>query len=173
MKRYLRKWLRDSNIKDFSLKSMLDWDYYKTRLEASIQKIITIPAALQKCENPCPRIAYPKWLSKKIAEQEARFKQKKLNFFLKPRDPNAPDIEDLARRTDPPKKLVVGQQAKAKEKQQAEVLNMDDCPRIEENFSEWLRYQKSEWRRFRREGVQQPAVEGSLRSAPTGAGRSG
>ncbi len=27
-KRFIRKWLKDSNMQDFSLPSILDWDYY-------------------------------------------------------------------------------------------------------------------------------------------------
>jgi DNA polymerase elongation subunit (family B) len=29
-----------------------DWDYYIERLSSCIQKLITIPAALQKIDNP-------------------------------------------------------------------------------------------------------------------------
>jgi len=45
--KYLKKWLKDSSMKDFNIRSILDWDYYKERLGGAIQKIITIPAALQ------------------------------------------------------------------------------------------------------------------------------
>ena len=48
-KKLIRKWIGDSNITDFSLKHILDWDYYKERFGNSILKIITIPAALQNC----------------------------------------------------------------------------------------------------------------------------
>jgi hypothetical protein len=44
---YLRKWLRDSSITDVDIRQVLDWDYYIERLGGTIQKIITIPAAMQ------------------------------------------------------------------------------------------------------------------------------
>jgi DNA polymerase epsilon subunit 1 len=45
-KHYLRKWCRISS--DASIRSIVDWSYYKQRLSSAIQKIITIPAAMQK-----------------------------------------------------------------------------------------------------------------------------
>ena len=48
------------------MRSIIDWDYYIGRLGNTILKIISIPAALQKIENPVPKIAYPDWLRKKI-----------------------------------------------------------------------------------------------------------
>lgn len=36
---------------DFDLRSILDWGYYTERLGSVIQKLITIPAALQKVSN--------------------------------------------------------------------------------------------------------------------------
>ena len=55
-RRFLRKWTGDSSMEDFDLRTLLDWDYYKERLAGTIMKIVTIPAALQKCLNPVPRI---------------------------------------------------------------------------------------------------------------------
>ena len=46
-KHYLRKWLKDNTMFDFDIRKVLDWDYYLERLGGTIQKIITIPAALQ------------------------------------------------------------------------------------------------------------------------------
>ena len=66
MKKYLRKWTGDAGMQDFDLRSILDWDYYKDRLAGTIMKIVTIPAALQKCQNPVPDIEYPQWLHKRI-----------------------------------------------------------------------------------------------------------
>ena len=61
-------------MKDFDIRNILDWDYYKERLGSSIQKIVTIPAALQKCQNPIRKIPYPDWLKKRIAIMENPFK---------------------------------------------------------------------------------------------------
>lgn len=46
MKFYLRKWCKTSS--DVGIRSIIDWSYYKQRLSSAIQKIITIPAAMQK-----------------------------------------------------------------------------------------------------------------------------
>lgn len=66
MKKFVRKWTGDPGMSDFDLRTILDWDYYKDRLAGTIQKIVTIPAALQKCLNPVPRIPLPEWLYKRI-----------------------------------------------------------------------------------------------------------
>src|ERR1700733_1580278 len=78
VKRYfLRKWLRD-DPGDMDPRNLIDWDYYLERLGSVIQKLITIPAALQKVRNPVPRVAHPDWLQKRINIKDDRFKQKKM-----------------------------------------------------------------------------------------------
>ena len=76
---YLRKWLKDNSMYDFDIRSVLDWNYYIERLGGTIQKIITIPAALQGVPNPVPRISHPEWLHKKILEKNDVFKQRKIS----------------------------------------------------------------------------------------------
>lgn len=44
---YLRKWLKDPSIQNADIRDILDWNYYIERLGSTIQKIITIPAAMQ------------------------------------------------------------------------------------------------------------------------------
>ena len=39
------------------IRDIVDWEYYKERLGFAIQKIITIPAAMQKIQNPVPRVS--------------------------------------------------------------------------------------------------------------------
>lgn len=46
-KYYLRRWLKDASMSSFDIRDILDWQYYIDRLNSCIQKIITIPAALQ------------------------------------------------------------------------------------------------------------------------------
>ena len=46
MKFYVRKWCKISS--EVGIRSIIDWSYYKQRLSSAIQKIITIPAAMQK-----------------------------------------------------------------------------------------------------------------------------
>ena len=82
MKKMIRKWTKDQSRQDFDMRSLLDWDYYKERVAGTIMKIVTIPAALQKCMNPVPRIKYPDWLHKRIKTEDERFKQKDMKFFF-------------------------------------------------------------------------------------------
>ncbi|KAK6247338.1 hypothetical protein QUC31_018903 [Theobroma cacao] len=76
MKFYLRKWCK--TFSEVGIRSIVDWSYYKQRLSSAIQKIITIPAAMQKVANPVPRVAHPDWLHKKVREKEDKFRQRKL-----------------------------------------------------------------------------------------------
>ncbi len=55
---YLRKWLKDSSLVDFDIRKVLDWDYYIERLGGTIQKIITIPAALQVWNKGPKRVIF-------------------------------------------------------------------------------------------------------------------
>ena len=48
---YLRKWLKDPSIQEPNIRDILDWNYYIERLGSTIQKIITIPAAMQGVSN--------------------------------------------------------------------------------------------------------------------------
>ena len=49
------------------VRALVDWDYYRERLGGTIQKIITIPAAMQRISNPVPRVKHPDWLFRKVA----------------------------------------------------------------------------------------------------------
>ncbi|XP_040567537.1 DNA polymerase epsilon catalytic subunit A [Lepeophtheirus salmonis] len=104
-KHYLRKWLKDNSMSNFDIRKILDWNYYIERLGGTIQKIITIPAALQGISNPVPRISHPDWLHKKIMEKSDVFKQRKINQMFTaqskkvmdeiPMDVNERDIFDI------------------------------------------------------------------------------
>lgn len=64
---YIRKWTKQVDFnEDTDIRDMLDWDYYLERFGSCIQKIITIPAALQGISNPVPRVPHPDWLQNKI-----------------------------------------------------------------------------------------------------------
>ncbi|KAF7367382.1 DNA polymerase epsilon catalytic subunit [Mycena sanguinolenta] len=80
---YLRKWLKDNSLTNFELRSILDWQYYIERLGSVIQKLITIPAAMQKVANPVPRIRHPDWLHRRVAGAVDKFKQNKVTDFFK------------------------------------------------------------------------------------------
>ncbi|KAH7671411.1 DNA polymerase epsilon subunit 1 protein [Dioscorea alata] len=79
---YLRKWCKISS--SVGIRSIIDWSYYRQRLSSAIQKIITIPAAMQKVSNPVPRVVHPDWLHRKVREKEERFRQRKLIDLFAP-----------------------------------------------------------------------------------------
>ena len=82
-KHYLRKWLKDPSLNCDDFREVVDWDYYKDRLGKSIQKIITIPAGIQRIQNPCPRIEHPPWLQRKLADSKSGTKQAKITSIFK------------------------------------------------------------------------------------------
>lgn len=98
-KHYLTKWLKAPGLTDFDIRNLLDWDYYIERFGSAVQKIITIPAALQGVANPVPRVGHPDWLHKRMLEKNDVLKQKKINEIFATAPKKAPilsgeDIED-------------------------------------------------------------------------------
>ena len=86
---YLKKWLKDNSVDgDIDIRQVLDWDYYIGRLGGCIQKIITIPAALQGVTNPVPRVAHPDWLHKRMLEKTDVLKQRRINEIFQVPPPN-------------------------------------------------------------------------------------
>ena len=81
---YLRRWLKDRAMseEEMDVRALLDWDYYRGRLESAIQKIITIPAACQKVSNPVPRVKHPDWLHAIVRQHDDTFKQKDLKSMF-------------------------------------------------------------------------------------------
>lgn len=84
MKHFLRKWLKSPQMEgdDFDLRNVLDWDYYRDRLGKTIQKIITIPAALQNIPNPVPRLPHPEWLQRTVRKLNDRYQQKSIRSMF-------------------------------------------------------------------------------------------
>ena len=76
---YLRKWTLSNNISpdNINIRELIDWTYYIERLGSCIQKIVTIPAALQGISNPVPRIAHPTWLD--------NLRKRKIEMALQPK----------------------------------------------------------------------------------------
>uniref|UniRef100_G0U2Z2 DNA polymerase epsilon catalytic subunit n=1 Tax=Trypanosoma vivax (strain Y486) TaxID=1055687 RepID=G0U2Z2_TRYVY len=101
---FLRKWTGDNSLPvELDLQQLLDWDYYITRFNACVQKIITIPAALQQVQNPVPRVPYPDWLQKRVQQLNSKFRQTSLtSLFVKAntRENSILDVEDLAENCD-------------------------------------------------------------------------
>lgn len=153
---YLQKWLKDSSLTDFELRSILDWSYYIERLGSVIQKLITIPAALQKVANPVPRIRHPDWLFRRVANLEDKFKQHKLEDMFarqKPvvRPPPADvDMEDFG----------------SKAAEVAPPPPPKPAPNFRTHYRDWIAHMKPIWRTKRRELV---AARKSGYSARSGA----
>ncbi|EXJ93729.1 DNA polymerase epsilon catalytic subunit A [Capronia coronata CBS 617.96] len=165
VKRYfLRKWLKEDPA-DMDPRTVIDWDYYLERLGSVIQKLITIPAALQKIRNPVPRVAHPEWLQKRINVKDDKFKQKKVTdlFEKKPlaeRSVNlldhrlaaSGDIEDALNSSLEPT-MQLNKPAKRKADEAAHLSLVDpfatlppNPPAIDEDYSGWLDYQKQKWK---------------------------
>ncbi|KAJ1679728.1 DNA polymerase epsilon catalytic subunit, partial [Spiromyces aspiralis] len=99
---YLRRWLKDPKLKDFDVRNILDWNYYLERFGSVIQKLITIPAAMQKVRNPVPRIKHPEWLVRKLRNMDDKSKQFRLTGMFKKvtRDEYLRESEDRARKVE-------------------------------------------------------------------------
>jgi len=153
-KTFLRKWLKAPGLDGDSLdmRSVLDWDYYLDRLGKTIQKIITIPAALQKVPNPVPRVKHPQWLEKKILQMSDSYKQTTIeDMFSKAQA--MMDIEDALGETVTPKQPIVHKIARRR----APVAIEEAPPRRElgkDDFQDWLKSKKFSWRKARRERKQ-------------------
>ncbi|WVQ80319.1 DNA polymerase epsilon catalytic subunit A [Cryptococcus sp. DSM 104549] len=154
---FLRKWLKDNSLTDFDLRTILDWSYYTERLGSVIQKLITIPAALQKVANPVPRIRHPDWLFKRVAAKEDKFQQHKLtDMFAKMQTANdARDMEDFGgdggkKAAAGGRKMAVVRRRNGKQKEKSpEIVELP--PDIEEDYSGYVRVMKVQWRKQRLE----------------------
>ncbi|KAJ2887474.1 DNA polymerase epsilon catalytic subunit [Coemansia asiatica] len=99
-RQFLRRWLRDPALGDADIRDILDWDYYLERFGSVIQKLITIPAAMQGVFNPVPRIRHPDWLARRVSEAANRHRQRQITdvFKVVPKDQikyNDADMEDF------------------------------------------------------------------------------
>lgn len=171
MRAFIRKWCKDSSITDFDMRSLIDWNYYKERVGSAILKIVTIPAALQGCENPFPKVEYPEWLKKKVKELSSIFKQKKLTDFMKSSDMSnkftalgGANIEDIGKVkvrefTESEIKAIEAKKEKERkvEEEKKRVQDEIDNPiPIQQDFKEWLRCQKLFWRKYRKQRKEDP-----------------
>ncbi|KAL2072031.1 hypothetical protein VTL71DRAFT_11374 [Oculimacula yallundae] len=168
VKRYfLRKWLKEDPA-NMDPRSLLDWDYYLERLGSVIQKLITIPAALQKVRNPVPRVPHPEWLQRRINVKEDKLKQKKMTDLFKSApldeitnlmDPRAADMEDYGVKLLKPKALQVqlsqatqkSQKRKSPEPAVAVSTNPyaalpEKMPDPTKDYEGFLEYQKQKWK---------------------------
>jgi DNA polymerase epsilon subunit 1 len=164
---FLRKWLKD-DPGDMDPRALLDWDYYLERLGSVIQKLITIPAAMQKLSNPVPRVTHPDWLQRRVNSRDDKFKQKKMTDMfeknplsdlstniLDHRVPHASDIEIVTtqsaenQKTSPSSKI----SQKRKHPEGPSTTSLDPfaslpstMPSLTEDYQGFLRYQKQKWK---------------------------
>ncbi len=166
VKRYfLRKWMREDPA-DMNPRSLIDWEYYLERLSSVIQKLITIPAALQKVRNPVPRVGHPDWLQRRINVKDDRFKQKRMtDLFNKAPLSEVPantlehrlptDMEDFG--SSQLSKAKTGQVTRMVQKrkvpEESSTVVPDayaslpfTMPSMAEDYEGFLRYQKLKWR---------------------------
>ncbi|EDW38877.1 GL13784 [Drosophila persimilis] len=167
---HLRRWLKDNTMGDADIRDVLDWNYYIERLGGTIQKIITIPAALQGLANPVPRVQHPDWLHKKMLEKNDVLKQRRINEIFTSRPKPKPaledkqlelrDMEDLAGKEieDPTglpmvtkRKRVQLEEGEEEETPQATTWRqaLGAPPAIgdtRKTIVEWVRFQKKKWK---------------------------
>jgi len=162
---FLRKWMRE-DPNDMNPRSLIDWDYYLERLSSVIQKLITIPAALQKIRNPVPRVGHPEWLQRRINVKDDRFKQKKMtDLFNKTPLAEVPtnildhrlptDLEDIGASQTALKSRMsqAGNLQKRKAPEPPVSANADPyanlpskMPSMTQDYEGFLRYQKKKWK---------------------------
>ena len=164
---FLSKWLKAPPAQHRNdLRGIIDWEYYITRLESCIQKLITIPSALQGIPNPMPEVRQPEWLEKEVSLLKAKGRQANLvDLFQSGRDGAASviDIESLADEKGAPGKaesaakqgeLENGAAQPEVKKRLRDEINFefkDKVPNFDRHFDRWLRYMKRYWRALRDE----------------------
>jgi DNA polymerase epsilon subunit 1 len=157
---YLRRWLKDNSLTNFELRSILDWEYYIERLGSVIQKLITIPAAMQKVSNPVPRIRHPDWLHRRVAGAVDKFKQNKMTDFFKVKgdddddddneETQPADIEDIESQSAPARRRIVVETRSIVRQETPEPVVSDELlPNPSENYSAWVRVMRPRWKRRR------------------------
>ena len=175
-KHYLRKWLKDNTMHDFDIRKVLDWDYYIERLGGTIQKIITIPAALQGIPNPVPRIQHPDWLHKKILEKNDTHKQRKINEMFTITEKKMIDIEDAVPKRTPlkPKNAIVNKRARDSVEEEEDLSKswrqVLGNPPPRKNVKEWILFQtkKWKWQRKQKQGHQRNSKRQKLDESDQG-----
>ncbi|PCH37205.1 DUF1744-domain-containing protein [Wolfiporia cocos MD-104 SS10] len=163
---YLRKWLKNNSLADFNIRSILDWGYYIERLGSVIQKLITIPAAMQKVANPVSRIQHPDWLHRRVVALDDKFHQHKMTDFFKPKnldDDDTRDIEDLTPQPERPDRIRIAV-VNRKPARREETPEQEDtpAPRYDGNYSKWLKQMRPHWSRRRPGGGDAPVVMPSM-----------
>ena len=154
---FLRKWLKNNGLTNFELRSILDWDYYIERLGSVIQKLITIPAAMQKVANPVPRVHHPDWLHRRVAALEDKFCQQKMTDFFNPAaaESEPADIEDVGSpdRSSSHRRIAVVTR-KPRNRPASSDEKLDDAlnkplPNPSRNYTAWIKAMRPRWKQRR------------------------
>ncbi|OJD26025.1 DNA polymerase epsilon catalytic subunit A [Blastomyces percursus] len=186
---FLRKWLKD-DPGDMDPRTIIDWDYYLERLGSVIQKLITIPAALQKVPNPVPRVPHPEWLQRRINIKDDKLKQKKMTdlFNKSPladlptnimdhRLPASGNIEDIVSQSAQKLKHNAASKTLQKRKVPENSTSQVDpfaslpttMPSITEDYEGWLKYQKQKWKIQKQARIRRRKLFGERTSTTTSA----
>jgi len=185
MKHYLRKWLKSPEMEgeDFDIRNILAWDYYIDRLGKTIQKIITIPAALQKVSNPVPRVPHPDWLGSKVRQINDKFKQKSINSIFDAKLSGVKisglaDIEDYGGGSKSSSKRPLVHKVKSIHRRAIAAANEAAADEVEiseervilnsDSLGAWLKQKKSQWRVDRREKKRLRIASSSSRRITSG-----
>ena len=156
-RKYLRKWLKNNGLTNFELRSILDWDYYIERLGSVIQKLITIPAAMQKVANPVPRIHHPDWLHRRVAALEDKFSQQKMtDFFSADSEPTQlADIEEVGNADgSSTRRRIAVVNRKPRKRFVSSDEKLDDAlnkplPNPSRDYSSWIKAMRPRWKHRR------------------------
>ncbi|KAM4056568.1 DNA polymerase family b, exonuclease domain-containing protein [Hirsutella rhossiliensis] len=186
---YLKKWLKEEPA-DTDPRALLDWNYYLERLGSVIQKLITIPAALQKVRNPVPRVPHPDWLQKRINIKDDKMKQKKLTDLFS-KEPlgditnlsggRMDDMEDFGAKMLRPKPIseavasVQPAPTAQKRKSPEPAENPDpmsalpkEMPSPSDHYSAFLAYQKKKWKLQKQARTRRRQLFGERRNVAAG-----
>ncbi|CAB3408448.1 unnamed protein product [Caenorhabditis bovis] len=183
---YIRKWTKHADFNDETdIRDILDWDYYIERVGSCIQKIITIPAALQGVSNPVPRVPHPDWLQSKIRNKVDFHRQPRINsIFAKCRKPAEPDSGKRKRTPEIEHDVELVDDNSDKEncaKRIKEPVKEVESEAMEKKtigthgFDEWLAFMKRKWAAQRKErrlmlaNKDSDAVESIVRGARSAA----
>ncbi|KAE9293076.1 DNA polymerase epsilon catalytic subunit A [Phytophthora fragariae] len=169
-KHFLKKWLKDPHLQDFDIRSILDWDYYRTRFASTVQKIISLPAAFQNVRNPVPRIELPDWMRKQVREKNAKHQQGNMKQFFKAAEKGADngdyvaqliDMEDLIKGKQPSRTVNFQPRKRGNKASNdtggsspIEEIDDDDIEHVpaakvklgEVPFTDWLKNRKKKWK---------------------------
>ncbi|KAI9505131.1 hypothetical protein BX070DRAFT_188883 [Coemansia spiralis] len=160
-RQFLRRWLRDNSLEDVDIRDILDWDYYLERFGSVIQKLITIPAAMQGVSNPVPRIRHPDWLAKRVSAAMNKHKQRHITDVFKKvskQDVLGGDIEDFGALSgsaiSKPKTGIVRKSASKRQQSsmpdtvegiKAQISELGSAPNPSDGYALWLGYAKKVW----------------------------